>query len=94
MNKPDWEDAQGFPVKIGVAYQFVFGAPGPDVTCLVVEQDNGDGTFDCYDVHFKMKVGNVKAKDLWRPLKHTWTAWPQDVAAVTSYAGSRALDLT
>lgn len=87
-------DMQGNPVRVSVAYQFAFGAPGPDVTCLVVEHDNDDGTFDCYDVHFKMRVSGVKSESLWRPLKHSWSAWPQDVAAVTSYAGAQALDLT
>lgn len=91
MNKLD---QQGNLVRVGIAYQFLYGGPGPEVTCLMVEQDNDDGTFDCYDVHFKMKVPGIKADRLFRPLKHKWSAWPQDVAAVTSYAGDQALDLT
>lgn len=87
-------DQQGKPVKLGVAYQFVFGYPGPDITCLVAEAFNPDGTVDCYDVHFKFRRESVKPERLWRPLKHTWSAWPQDVDAVTKYCGAQALDLT
>ena len=87
-------DQQGNPIKLGVAYQFIFGMPGPDITCLVVEGLNEDGTVQGYDVHFKMRLESVKPDQLWRPLKHTWSAWPGDVKAVTQYAGPRALDLT
>lgn len=87
-------DQQGNAIKIGVAYQFVFAMPGPDVTCLVVESINADGTLQCYDVHFQMRIESVKPDRLWRPLKHTWAAWPGDVKAVTNYVGAQALDLT
>lgn len=86
-------DMQGNPVRVGVAYQWAFAMPGPDVTCLVVEEDNGDGTFECYDVIFKFKVSKVKGKDLWRPLKHTWSTWTQESKAVIDYIGEQALDL-
>jgi len=86
-------DQQNNEIRIGVAYQFIFGMPGPDVTCLVVEGFNEDGTVQCYDVHFKMRLESVKPDRLWRPLKHTWAAWPGDVKAVTEYVGAQALDL-
>ena len=88
-------DQQNNAIRIGVAYQFIFGMPGPDVTCLVVEGFNDDdGTVQCYDVHFKMRLESVKPDRLWRPLKHTWAAWPGDVKAVTEYVGAQALDLS
>lgn len=87
-------DKQGNEVRVGVAYQFVFAMPGPDITCLVVESINEDGTVNCYDVHFKMKVENVQPDELWRPIKHTWSAWPGDVKAVTDCVGAQALDLS
>lgn len=86
-------DQQNNEIRIGVAYQFVFAMPGPDITCLVVEAFNQDGTVQCYDVHFKMSIKSVKPDRLWRPLKYTWAAWPDDVKAVTEYIGSQALDL-
>jgi len=88
------KDQQGNDIRIGVAYQFVFGMPGPDITCLVVEGINDDGTVQCYDVHFKMALESIKTDRLWRPLKHTWAAWPGDVKAVTEYVGAQALDLS
>lgn len=86
------KDQQGNTIKIGVAYQFMFGHG--DRTTLVVESINEDGTLNTYDVFFKMAVVIKKPDSLWRPLKHTWAAWPQDVEAVTAYAGAAALDLT
>lgn len=87
-------DQQDNKIRIGVAYQFICGMPGPDVTCLVAEGINSDGTIQCYDVHFQMRLESVKPDRLWRPLKHTWAAWPADVKAVTEYVGPQALDLT
>lgn len=87
------KDQQGNEIKIGVAYQYVFGMPGPDVTCLVVENINEDGTVNTYDVSFKMKVDKVRPDELWRPLKHTWSAWSTWAKEVTEYCGAQALDL-
>lgn len=87
------KDRQGNEIKIGVAYQYVFGMPGPDVTCLIVESINEDGTVNTYDVSFKMKVDNVKPEELWRPLKHTWDAWSTWKKEVIEYCGAQALDL-
>lgn len=88
------KDQQGNEIKIGVAYQYVFAMPGPDVTCLVVQSVNEDGTVNTYDVSFKMKVDNVRPEELWRPLKHTWSAWSTWTKEVTEYFGAQALDLT
>lgn len=85
-------DQQGFKIKVGVAYQFMFGQG--DRTTLVVESIGDDGIINTYDVFFKMKVEIKNGDWLWRPLKHTWSAWPQDSEAVISYAGESALDLT
>ena len=85
-------DQQGSKVKVGVAYQVSFAFK--EVTCVVVEAINEDGSVNCYDVHFKMKVENVHPGTLWRPLKHTWEMWPADVDRVTEYVGAQALDLT
>ena len=84
-------DQQGFKIKIGVAYQFMFGHG--DRTTLVVESIDDEGTIKAYDVFFKMKVEVKNGDWLWRPLKYTWDAWPQDSQAVIAYAGESALDL-
>jgi hypothetical protein len=89
----DYIDQQGFKIKTGVAYLFRFSSPGPDVTALVVESLNEDGTVNTWDVNFKMKVDNVKPDRLWRPLQFTWGN-RSDRSAVIAYAGSSALDLT
>lgn len=86
-------DQQGNEVKIGVAYQWIFAMPGPDVTCLVVESENPDGTLECYDVLFKLKISSVRPETLWRPLKRTWAAWPAEAKAVAEYCGPDALNL-
>ena len=85
-------DQQGFKIKVGVAYQFMFGQG--DRTTLVVESIGDDGIIHTYDVFFNMKVEIKKGDLLWRPLKHAWSAWPQDSEAVIAYAGESALDLT
>lgn len=85
-------DQQGFKIKIGVAYQFMFGQG--DRTTLVVKSIGDDGVIDTYDVFFKMDVKIKNGEWLWRPLKYTWSAWPQDSEAVIKYAGESALDLT
>lgn len=87
-------DQQGSKVKVGVAYLFIFAWPGPDVTCLIAESINDDGTVNCYDVHFKTKVENIQADSLWRPLKRTWIRRPADIRAITAYLLAQALDLT
>lgn len=91
---PEYIDQQGNKIRVGIAYQFVFAMPGPDVTCLIAEGLNEDGTIQCYDVHFKMRLKSVEPNRLWRPLKHTWSRWPADIEAVTQYVGAQALDLT
>lgn len=85
-------DQQGFNIKIGVAYQFMFGHG--DRTTLVVESIEESGIIHAYDVFFHMKVEIKSGNLLWRPLKHTWSSWPQDTKAVIDYAGESALDLT
>lgn len=57
-------DQQGFRVKIGIAYFFIFGGPGPDYTALVVEELNEDGTVSGYDPVFKIKVENIETDKL------------------------------
>ncbi len=89
----DYIDQQGFKIKVGVAYLFAYGAPGPDVTALVVESLNEDGTVNTWDVNFKMKVGNIKPDRLWRPLKFRWDG-KSERSAIIAYAGASALDLT
>jgi hypothetical protein len=85
-------DQQGFKIKIGVAYQFMFGHG--DRTTLVVKSVGNDGVIDTYDVFFNMDVKIKNSEWLWRPLRHTWSAWPHDSEAVIKYAGESALDLT
>lgn len=87
-------DEQGHKVKLGVAYLYIFAMPGPDTTCLIVESMNEDGTVNCYDVLFKMKVENIQTGKLWRPLKHTWSRRPGELRAITDYLLAQALDLT
>lgn len=85
-------DKQGYPVKVGVAYLFVYAMPGPDITAMVVESLNKDGTVSGWDVNFKHKVDNIKASELFRPLEYTW-ADKQERQAIIEYAGESALDL-
>lgn len=85
-------DQQGFKIKLGVAYLFVFAMPGPDVTAMVIESLNEDGTVSGWDVNFKFKVENMKPDRLWRPLKYTW-ADKGERRAIIEYAGESALDL-
>lgn len=94
MSEIQYIDQQGSPIKIGVAYQFICGMPGPDVTCLIVESMNEDGTVNTWDLDYCMKVNNVKPDRLWRPLKHTWAAWGSWAKAAVDYAGPASLDLT
>lgn len=86
-------DQQGNKVRVGVAYRFVIGMPGPDTTALVVTGINEDGTVNTYDPQFKMRVDDIKPDLLWRPLKHTWDAHPGDKKAVIAYAGENAISL-
>lgn len=86
-------DQQGHKVKIGVAYHFIFGGPGPDVTSIVIEYLNEDGTVGGYDVNFKMKVGNLDPGTLYRPLVNKWDR-KYERSAIIAYAGESALDLT
>lgn len=89
----EYIDQQGFNIKVGVAYLFVFAMPGPDVTAIVIEELNEDGTVSGWDVNFKFKVDNIKTDRLWRPLKYTWEG-KGDKLAIIEYAGESALDLT
>jgi len=86
-------DNQGNEIRSGIAYKFIFGHPGPDVTTVVVDEVREDGTVSAYDVLFKMRIESIKADQLWRPIKHKWDSYPQDRDAVIAYAGSSALSL-
>lgn len=92
-NSGSYLDQQGSRVKLGVAYLFVYGMPGPDVTAMVVDTLNEDGTVSGWDVNFKFEVENMKTDRLWRPLKWTW-ADKGERQAIIEYAGESALDLT
>lgn len=85
-------DQQGNEVRVGIAYQFVYGMPGPDVTTLVVTKIEGD-EIEAFDVIFGFERLIVKADQLWRPLKHTWEAWKQDKELIIKHFGSSALSL-
>lgn len=89
----EYIDQQGSKVKIGVAYLFAYGMPGPDVSAMIVESLNDDGTVSGWDVNFKFNRDNVKTDTLWRPIKYKWDA-KGDRAAIIAYAGESALDLT
>lgn len=86
-------DQQGFQIKLKVAYQFIFGMPGPDVTSIVIESLNEDGTVSGWDVNFKFMVENIKPDKLWRPSKYKWDG-KGERDAIIAYAGESALDLT
>jgi hypothetical protein len=90
----DSVDAQGNKVKVGVAYMYVFAMPGPNITCVIAESINADGTVNAYDLLFKMGVQSITPDKLWRPLKNTWSAWPEYSKAAIEYAGQQSLDLT
>lgn len=85
------KDKQGNKIKLNVAYQYIFSGPGPDVTCVIVKSINDDGTVCAFDPIFNFNI-SVKPEDLWRPLKHTWEAWPSFREEILKYGGS--LDLT
>ena len=89
----DYIDQQGSRIKVGVAYLFVFGMPGPDTTAIVIEDFHPDGTVSGWDVSFKFKVENIKPDRLWRPLKYKWDQ-KGERSAIIAYAGESALDLT
>lgn len=38
------KDKQNNEIKVGVAYQYAFAMPGPDVSCVIVKSLNNDGT--------------------------------------------------
>lgn len=88
----EYIDQQGYNVKIGVAYLFVCGMPGPDVSAMIVESLNANGTVTGWDVCFKFSRENVKTDSLWRPLKYTWEG-KGERQCVVDYAGESALDL-
>lgn len=89
----EYVDQQGFNIKSGVAYLFVFAMPGPDVTAIVIEDLNEDGTVSGWDVNFNFKVEDIKPDRLWRPLKYTWEQ-KSEKNSIIRYAGESALDLT
>lgn len=86
-------DQQGYKIKIGVAYRFVFGMPGPDVTSVIVESFNDDGSVNVFDPSFKIKAENLGSGRFWRPLMRGWDDI-SDRKAIVEYAGESALDLT
>lgn len=86
-------DQQGFDIKLGVAYLFVFAMPGPDCTAFIVEGFNEDGTLTGYDPVFKHKIEDMKPSKLWRPLKYTWEGKCEKQYIIV-YASESALDLT
>lgn len=86
-------DQQGYKIKIGVAYRFVFGMPGPDVTSVIVESFNDDGSINVFDPSFKIKAENLGSGRFWRPLMRGWDDI-SDRKAIVEYAGESALDLT
>lgn len=85
------KDQQGNEIKLNRAYQFIFGGPGPDVTCVIVKSINEDGTVGVFDPTFNHTF-SVKPNDLWRPLKFTWERWPTFKKAILEHGGS--LDLS
>lgn len=84
-------DQQGYEVELNRGYQFVFGGPGPDITCVIVKKINEDGTVGVFDPIFNYSF-DVNPQELWRPLMHTWEAWPDFKKAILERGGS--LDLT
>lgn len=88
----DFLDRQGFRVRVGVAYLFVFAQPGNDTTAIVIESLNDDGTVSGYDVNFKFSVENLRTEKLWRPLKHSWNRFGEK-GSIIEYAGESALSL-
>ena len=86
-------DQQGYKIKIGVAYRFVFGMPGPDVTSVIIESFNDDGSVNVFDPSFKIKAENLGSGRFWRPLMRGWDDI-SDRKAIVEYAGESALDLT
>jgi hypothetical protein len=89
----EYVDQQGFNIKLGVAYLFVFAMPGPDVTAIVIDEFHEDGTVSGWDVNFKFKVDKIAPDRLWRPLKYKWDD-KGEKQAIIEYAGESALDLT
>ena len=85
------KDNQNNEIKVGVAYQYVFAMPGPDVTCVIVKSLNDDGTVEVFDVLFCLHL-TVKGEQLFRPIKHGWDAWKEMSNAVVKYGGE--LDLS
>lgn len=89
----EYIDQQGHKIKLGVAYLFVYGMPGPDVSAMIVEGFNDDGTVNGWDVCFKFSRENVKTDTLWRPLKYKWEGNGAR-SYIVEYSGEKALDLT
>lgn len=85
------KDQQGFEIKLNRGYQFIFGGPGPDVTCVIVRSLNEDGTVGVFAPIFNHEF-NVNPEKLWRPLRHTWEEWPVFKEAILAQGGS--LDLS
>ncbi|OYF73413.1 hypothetical protein CI612_27285 [Klebsiella quasipneumoniae subsp. similipneumoniae] len=85
------KDKQNNEIKVGVAYQYAFAMPGPDVSCVIVKSLNDDGTVEVFDVLFCRHL-IVKGEQLLRPLKHGWDAWKEMSDAAVKYGGS--LDLS
>lgn len=85
------KDSQNNDIKIGVAYQYAFAWPGPDVSCVIVNRINDDGTVDAYDVLFQHDIC-LKGKELSRPIIHSWDSWGYLRDAVIKHGGM--LDLS
>ena len=64
-------DQQGFEIKEGNAYQFIFAMPGPDVTLLKILDIKNENDILAHDLYFGFDI-TVKATDLFRPIKGGW----------------------
>lgn len=85
-------DEQGFKIKIGVAYQYIYAMPGPSVTTVVIDSLNENGTVSGFDVIFNMRIDDMKPAKLFRPLKYGWNGKPER-SAIIAHADKSALDL-
>lgn len=86
------KDGQNNEIKVGVAYQYAFSYPGPDVTCVIVNGIYDDGTVDAYDVLFNLRM-RIKGVNLIRPLSRTWESWDYMKDAVVKCGGSLDLNV-
>lgn len=68
------KDEQGFEIKLGYPYQFIFAMPGPDVTLLRIDEIISQDEIRAYDLLFGFTI-TVKASKLFRPVKKGWDKW-------------------